>query len=102
MESTHRESTRLDSTRLSPLFTLVRQATNDSFKLNKEKGFVRKLELEGERFETINQSLLENPCTFIYICIHFRFVSSLVTRSKADDRRNEKGARGGGNRSEQS
>lgn len=67
---------RLGST-LAPLFTLVHQATDDSFRLNKEKGFVRKPELEGEPVDDSKRliSPVENPCTFIYICIHFRSVS---------------------------
>lgn len=103
MESTRRESTRfdftrLDSTRFQPLFTLV-QPTNDSFKLRERFSYGtearswRENRSRDDSKRLIN--LVENPCTFIYICIHFRFVS-LVARSKADDRRNEKGARGGG------
>lgn len=85
MESTPRESTRLDSLRLSPPFTLVHQAANFKILLNRIK---RKVSY-GRRFETINQSRREIP-VHLYTCV-FTFVPfrSLVRRLTTEETKKE-------------
>lgn len=87
MESTPRESTRLDSLRLSPPFTLVHQAANFKILLNRIK---RKVSY-GRRFETINQSRREIP-VHLYTCV-FTFVPfrSLVRRLTTEETKKEEG-----------
>lgn len=82
MESTPRESTRLDSLRLSPPFTLVHQAANFKILLNRIKRKVSygSSELEGEAVDDSKRliSLVEKSL-YIYIHVYslsFRFVSS--------------------------